>query len=120
MRTTFLIASLLPFFSSCNTQTDTEYNRDVSVDPKSSYDDQSTNNYTNQNSDAQTTMRVKNALMNDSSLSQNARYINVDTNNGIVTLSGYVSSKEESYAIERKVKTVNGVRKVNNQLTINS
>lgn len=73
----------------------------------------------NQDSDGQITTRVKSTLMNDSSLSRSGRLVGVETNNGVVTLTGDVPTTDESRAIERKVKSVKGVRRVDNQLTIN-
>jgi len=84
-----------------------------------------TNNYYNENnqiqlSDNDITENVNRKLMNDNSLSSNARMISVTTNNGVVTLSGTVASQEESRKVFRMVKDVRGVRSVNNQLTISN
>ena len=106
MKSLLLFVSLLAWLSSCSNNTGTLYNQERTNDEE--------------NSDRQITKRVKNALANDDSLSENGRSIYVDTTQGVVTLSGIVNSREESRYIERKVKSINGVHGVNNQLTINS
>lgn len=110
MKTPFLIFSLFALFTSCSHNcgsSDTCGNR-------------SATNSNDQDSDWQITTRVKAALMADNSLSVSSRIVSVETTNGVVTLTGTVSSKEEYNHIERKVKSISGVRKVNNQLTINT
>lgn len=56
--------------------------------------------------------------MSDSSLSGSGKLVSVETNDGVVTLTGTVPSKDESRYIERKVKAMDGVKRVDNQLTI--
>ncbi len=75
-------------------------------------------NSNEENPDWQITTKVKAALMSDSVLSASARFVSVTTNNGVVTLTGTVHSRDEARHIERKVQSVAGVRKVDNQLTI--
>ncbi len=58
--------------------------------------------------------------MSESNLSASARFVSVTTNDGVVTLTGTVPTREDSRHIERKVKGVSGVRRVDNQLTIGS
>lgn len=71
-----------------------------------------------QNADWQITTRVKSAIMRDSKLSSVGRFISVETNDGVVTLTGNVRSQDESDYVERRVLTVQGVQRVDNQLTI--
>lgn len=66
------------------------------------------------------TTRVKQSIMTDGSLSATSRLVHVETTNGVVTLTGSVPSKEDSRRIERLAKEVQGVRKVQNQLTVDS
>lgn len=83
------------------------------------------NDYSNANNQVQSqpadweiTANVKKNLMMDSSLSSHARIISVTTNNGVVSLTGTVASKEESEKVIGIVKNVSGVKSVDNQLTI--
>lgn len=71
-------------------------------------------------SDSGITYRVKQALVTDGSLAAGSRFVSVSTTNGVVTLSGTVANSSEMSAIVRKVKGVNGVRSVNNQMTISN
>ncbi len=73
----------------------------------------------NQSSDWEVTARVKKAIMMDNSLSTSARFVSVETNDGVVTLTGSVPTKEDSRRIERMVKDVQGVKRVKNELTMN-
>ncbi len=80
------------------------------------------NNYQTQDSskksDWEVTTKVKKALMTDGSLSSNARVISVTTNNGVVTLTGTVSSGDERRRVINIVQNVPGVADVNDQLTV--
>lgn len=72
-----------------------------------------------QSSDWEITGRVKKMIMMDSTLSTSARFVSVETNDGVVTLTGSVPTKEDSRRIERMTKDVQGVQRVRNELTIN-
>ncbi|RUO62201.1 BON domain-containing protein [Pseudidiomarina insulisalsae] len=65
-------------------------------------------------SDAAITAQVQSALLAKASGMQ----VNVQTNGGVVTLSGEVPSAADIKAIERIVRDVNGVKEVRNELTI--
>ena len=64
--------------------------------------------------DAVITTKVKAALFGDPDLS--AAEINVETYNGEVQLSGFVSTKAQIAEAVRVTKTVDGVRSVKNSL----
>jgi hyperosmotically inducible protein len=64
------------------------------------------------------TAAVKKKLMADSTLSSSARMISVTTNNGVVTLTGTVTCKDESRKVVSIVESVDGVKGVDNQLTM--
>lgn len=66
--------------------------------------------------DRRITQKVRQALMSDDSLSTNAKNIKVITVRGVVTLRGPVGNSQEKDVIVRKVKSVQGVNKVDNQL----
>jgi osmotically-inducible protein OsmY len=79
------------------------------------------NNQTqSQQSDWETTAKVKEKLMMEGSLSSNARMISVTTNSGVVTLKGTVASKDERRKVIKMVKGVVGVKKVDDQLTVSN
>lgn len=71
-----------------------------------------------QSADWAITTKVKAAIMADGSISATGRMVTVNTTNGVVTLSGGVPTKEEKDRIAQIVKNVEGVVKVNNQLTV--
>lgn len=73
-----------------------------------------------QSSDWQITLNVKEALLSDGNLSAGNRFISVSTTNGVVTLTGGVSSEDQMNEIVKIVKGVPGVVSVDNQLTISN
>ena len=64
------------------------------------------------------TQRARQALMEDDSLSTNAKNIKIMTINGVVTLRGVVNNDRERTEIVRKIRAVAGVRNLENQLEI--
>ena len=66
--------------------------------------------------DAVITTKVKAALFNDPDLS--AAEINVETYNGEVQLSGFVSNKNQISEAVQVARNVEGVRKVKNSLLV--
>lgn len=68
--------------------------------------------------DWEITLKVKEALLADSELSASNRFISVATTNGVVTLTGTVTSKVQMKKIVKKVKSVPGVVRVDNELTV--
>ncbi len=64
------------------------------------------------------TQRIRQALMDDDSLSTNAKNAKIITVNGVVTLRGAVNSDREKNEIGKKAKAVNGVKNVDNQLEV--
>ena len=67
-------------------------------------------------SDSSTTTNVKAAIFQDPGLG--ATDIHVETNHDAVRLSGFVSSLEQVKKAEEIARTVNGVKTVNNNLTV--
>ncbi|HSW86455.1 MAG TPA: BON domain-containing protein, partial [Rhabdochlamydiaceae bacterium] len=55
------------------------------------------------------TAKVKAAIMADASLSAAARFVSVNTKNGVVTLTGTVPPKEDSDRIVKIAQNVSGV-----------
>ncbi|MFL6549241.1 MAG: BON domain-containing protein [Povalibacter sp.] len=67
-------------------------------------------------SDANVTASVKSALISNDATK--ARQINVETNQGIVQLSGFVDSTAAKSAAESAARNVEGVKQVDNKLLI--
>lgn len=68
--------------------------------------------------DVQITKQIRQALIADKSLSTNAKNIKVMTINGVVTLRGPVLNATEREAILNKLKSMQGVLRVENQLEV--
>lgn len=68
--------------------------------------------------DASTTAKVKLALAKDDQVA--AYRIDVDTNNGIVTLTGNVKSPAEADRAVKVAQSIEGVKKVNSDLKVGS
>lgn len=66
--------------------------------------------------DAGITTGVKAALLGDAGLKANE--IDVDTDQGVVRLSGFVSSADDVAAAAAAARTVRGVRSVRNELRL--
>lgn len=64
------------------------------------------------------TQKIRQALLADESLTANAKNIKVVTINGVVTLRGPVASAAEKEAIARKLTSISGIQRVDNQLEI--
>ncbi|MBI3545772.1 MAG: BON domain-containing protein [Gammaproteobacteria bacterium] len=67
-------------------------------------------------SDATITTKVKSAIIGEPGLK--ATQIEVDTVNGVVTLSGVVNAPQNADQAVRVAKTVEGVKSVNNKLSV--
>lgn len=67
-------------------------------------------------SDAEITARVKTAMIRNDETK--ARQINVDTERGIVQLSGFVASNDQKHQAERITRQVAGVTEVRNDIAM--
>ena len=74
----------------------------------------------NKKEDLDLTANIRKALMDDDTLSTNARNVKIITRDGVVTLRGPVESDQERVAIARTAQSVAGVRRVDNQLEIDA
>lgn len=73
----------------------------------------------NDSKEIEISAQIRRAIMDDASLSTNAKNIKIITaKGGAVTLRGVVDSQAEKDAIESKAKGVAGVQSVDNQLEI--
>lgn len=70
--------------------------------------------------DRELTQRVRKSVVDDDSLSMNAKNVKVITRNGKVTLRGIVDTQAEKDAVAAKARAVSGVTDVDNQLEINT
>jgi len=68
--------------------------------------------------DRNLTAAIRNAVVDDDSLSTDAHNVKIITVNGVTTLRGPVNSAAEKAAIESKAKAIAGVTRVDNQLEI--
>ena len=64
------------------------------------------------------TQKIRQAVMDDDSLSTDAKNIKIITINGIVTLRGPVNNDRERNEIGKKARAISGVKNVENQLEI--
>lgn len=69
-------------------------------------------------SDRVISQKIRKLIMQDDSLSSNAKNVKIITNQGNVTLRGPVNSDSERSKIEAKAKQVDGVGRVINQLEV--
>jgi hyperosmotically inducible periplasmic protein len=68
--------------------------------------------------DQETTRQIRQAVMQDKSLSTYAHNVKIITQNGMVTLKGPVRSDQERSAIEAKADDIAGKDNVTNQLEV--
>jgi len=68
--------------------------------------------------DKMITQKIQQAIMSDDSLSTNAKNIQIITNEGVVTLHGPVASSQEKDVIAEKIKGIQGIVRIDNQLDI--
>lgn len=61
---------------------------------------------------------IRQALINDTTLSKHGQSVRVSSQDGVVTLQGYVASEKEKNSIANTVKQVNGVKSIDNQLKV--
>ena len=71
-----------------------------------------------QPADWEITLKVKTAILSDSSLSPGNRFVSVTTNDGVVTLKGKVSDRYQMNEIVKAAEKVEGVKKVDNQMSV--
>jgi osmotically-inducible protein OsmY len=68
--------------------------------------------------DIEITRKIRQAVVNDGSLSINAQNVKVITIDRVVTLKGPVESEEEKMAIEEKAAQIAGKENVRNEIDI--
>mgnify|MGYP000293525173 CR=1 FL=1 len=105
MRKILPIIALCVLGVSCNQTQDTGYGKD-------------NNRSTQEWSDTEITTKVKAVILADMSLSPGNRFVSITTTNGVVVITGNVSSADQKRKIAQKAEKVSGVRRVENQMTV--
>lgn len=114
----FALAALCIAFTACEknprdmNRTDSTYASD-STGNSGMAGDQSQNS-----EDRNITKKIRDSIMQDDSLSTNAKNARVTTTNGNVTLKGQVNNEREKRDLSQKASQIKGVRNVENQLDI--
>ena len=72
----------------------------------------------NEKADLHLTQEIRKALMEDKSLSTNAKNVKIITAHGIVTLRGPVNTPQEKAIIEAKAQRIAGANNVESQLEL--
>lgn len=75
-------------------------------------------NQSENEADRTITQKLRQALMDDDALSTNAKNIKIITINGVITLRGPVNNDNEKASIDKKAKSISGVKNVDNQIEI--
>lgn len=75
------------------------------------------NSATENEEDRRINQDVSQALMADEQLSKDAKNIHISVSNGVVLLSGEVTSGKENDLILTKVGKIKGIKRIDNQLT---
>lgn len=81
-------------------------------------DGQSNQSDSQSQADWQITAKVKEAILSDSSLAPGNRFVSVSTTNGVVTLTGNISSQDQINKIVKKAGSVSGVKRVQNNMLL--
>ena len=68
--------------------------------------------------DIEITQKIRQAVVDDESLSINAQNVKIITIDGVVTLKGPVGSKEEKMVIEERAAQIAGKENVRNEIDI--
>ena len=85
-----------------------------SQDSAANYDSSSKQDW----SDTKITAKVKESILADNSLAPGNRFVSITTTNGVVVITGNVSSAEQMRKIAKKAEGVSGVRRVENQMVL--
>lgn len=117
----FLLSSLCLLLSACdNDHKSTPPNADnTGMNVRDRNDATLTpGNQSESEADRTITQKIRQILIDDKDISTNGKNIKIITINGMVTLRGPVNSDREKGEIDRKAKSISGVRNIDNQLEI--
>lgn len=62
--------------------------------------------------------KIRQLILEDETLSENGKNIKITVSEGVVTLKGAVNNERERNIIAQKVRSINGIRNIDNQLEI--
>jgi hyperosmotically inducible periplasmic protein len=100
---------------------DSDNDNDYNSSDKNKYKDSDSDSDRDESqSDRALTQKVRQALLNDNTLSSTVKTIRISTDNGTVTLRGTVLTDSEKTRIANKVRMISGVKDVENDLDVNS
>lgn len=116
----FLLSLVSSCCGSCDNSCDNNNGCVRSCEKKSCEKKSSCERSQDSSSDWTVTTKVKAAILADTSISAFARFVSVNTTDGVVTLTGKVPTRDDAHKIVRIVKGVKGVRRVDNQMTISN
>lgn len=113
-----LLSSLCLLLSACANDNKASINADNTGRNVRDRSDQAltSGNQSESEADRTITQKIRQAIMDDNSLSNNAKNIKIMTINGVVTLRGPVENNREKTEIGKKARAVTGVKNVENQL----
>lgn len=115
----FILSSLCLMLSACeNTHTTAPNADNTARNVRDRNQTITPGNQAENEADRAITQKIRQALMDDDSLSTNAKNIKIITVNGVVTLRGPVNSDREKNEIGKKAKATMGVKNVDNQIEI--
>lgn len=114
----FLLSSLSLVLSACENHNAPAPNADNTAQNVHDQNQQTLTPRNQSEGDLKLTQKIRQALMDDESLSTNGKNVKIITSNGVVTLRGAVNSEREKNEIGKKAKSIFGVRNVDNQLEI--
>jgi hyperosmotically inducible periplasmic protein len=118
----FILSSLCLVLSACanDNRTNTPPDADNTGRNVRDRNDQAltSGNQSESEGDRTITQKIRQAIVDDDSLSTNAKNVKIITVNGVVTLRGPVNNDRERNEIANKARAVSGVKNVDNQLEI--
>ncbi len=110
----FILSSICILLSSCdNMQPD-----NTARNARDRNETLTPGNQSENEADRTITQKIRQALTEDDTLSTNAKNIKIITINGVVTLRGPVNNDNEKQAIDKKAKSIQGVKRVDNFIEI--
>lgn len=119
-----ICSGLACILAACNQQDRRDVNQNYDVDNTArnvrdrNFDTTTPGDQSESDIDRTITLKIRRAVMADGALSTDAKNIKIITINGIVTLRGVVNGDNERSAILSKVDSIDGVRRVENQIEV--
>lgn len=108
----FLLPVVCLCLASCDTRKDVESARRENIA------EVKTMNASDSSEDQKIIIGLREAIVSDETLSEEAKRIQIMAADGVVTLRGIVPTEKEKNEIAKKAKNLHGVKKVDDQLQI--